>query len=552
MVYLRYMKKESPLVEKIIQLIYQHINCYSIHECDSILEGLYYIFNRSIGRPINNLSKINLKDFQISLSKINEKGTRRKNNGVYYTPKDVTEYIVANSYLNFECPQNSRVYSAEKCIDLILKSNIKNILRSKVYDPTCGTAEFLISAFEIKLFLIKKTGTLLDEDILKIVSSLYGNDISYESILLSKIRMFFATINELKDKSNAIHIAKSLNKNFTVKDYVLPTEKKYKYDIIVGNPPYVEYNKLSIRPKTGYGNIYADVLQNSVKELKNTGVIGFVIPLSFVATSRMSPIRNFMYDYIQKMFVINYADRPDCLFDGVHQKLTILFGVKGQGKCEIFSSSYYHWYSDERQDLLNSCQVYPCIPQKQYIPKIGNASEYSIFQKIRTAEGISLLDIKNLAVDDSCKIYLNMRACFWMKAFSFNPGSKEYKEMVCPKKMQPYILAILNSSLFFMYWTIISDCWHITSKELTEFIVPIKGVDLKKFILLSERLEEQLEKTKLFIGSKQTQYEYKHKECKIEIDEIDNALQKLYRLTNDELSFIKEYKLKYRMSYGAI
>ena len=545
------MKNELSLVERIVRLIYRHINSYSSGECESILEGLHHILKRSMDFTTNEIAKIGLNEFQSTLAKINEKETRRKNDGVYYTPKDVTEYIVANAYLNFTNPKGVQVYSKEDCVSHISENDIDKLLKTKIFDPTCGTAEFLISAIEIKLLLLRKFRTLCDDDILMIASSIYGNDIAADSVLLSKVRIYFTIINVLDDKSKSIKLAKILNRHFTDKDYIAPSTSKDKYDIIVGNPPYVEYNKLTVKPNTGYGNIYADVLQNSVNVLKSGGVIGFVIPLSFAATARMQSIRNFMYHKMSKLFVMNFADRPDCLFDGVHQKLTILFGVKGRNKCQVYSSSYYHWYHDERNSLLDDCKVYPVVSESQYIPKAGNLYENSIFAKIRNASGISLTNMSTID-GPCCEIFMNMRACFWMKAFSFNPGSKEYKGISCPQEMKPYLLAILNSSLFFLYWTVVSDCWHITNKELSEFIVPIKGVCFDKFAPIATKLERKLEETKTYIGSVQTQYEYKHKMCKTEIDAIDDALQDVYGLTDDEVSFLKKYKLRYRMSYGQI
>ena len=64
------------------------------------------------------------------------------------------------------------------------------------------------------------------------------------------------------------------------------------------------------------------------------------------------------------------------------------------------------------------------------------------------------------------------------------------------------------------------------------------------------KLENKLEKTKKYIGSKQTEYEYKHKDCKVEIDAIDLALQNIYDLTDDEVAYLRDYKLKYRTSNG--
>lgn len=506
------MKNDIPLIDKIIRLVSQHICCYSSQECANILEGFYCILNKTVTCEPNQINKISLSDFQLALSKINEKDTRRKNHGVYYTPKDITEYIVANAYLNYIDRNNSQVYSQEECFYRINESGTQKLHTAKVFDPTCGTAEFLLSAIEIKLTLLKRWICLNDNDLLTLVSSVFGNDISPESVLLSKIRIYFTMVNELREKANAKQLAKILNKNFTSKDYITVKTIQPKYDIIVGNPPYVEYNKLQVKPDSNYGNIYADVLYNAVCELKSTGVIGFIIPLSFVATSRMKPIREFMYKKMNHIFVLNYADRPDCLFDGVHQKLSILFGIKGVHKCVTYTSSYYHWYNSERRDLLNNCKVFPSTPKNQYIPKIGNVYESSIFQKISNANGVSLLSLLSTQNKQS-SVYINMRACFWMKAFSFNPGSKEYKEFGCSSEMKPYLLAILNSNLFFLYWTIISDCWHITNKELSEFFVPTEDVCFDIFRILTSKLERKLERTKKYIGSVQTQYEYKHKDC---------------------------------------
>ena len=43
-------------------------------------------------------------------------------------------------------------------------------------------------------------------------------------------------------------------------------------------------------------------------------------------------------------------------------------------------------------------------------------------------------------------------------------------------------------------------------------------------------------------------YEYKHRLCKSYIDNIDNELSKLYNLTQEELNYIKNYQLYYRLA----
>ena len=79
----------------------------------------------------------------------------------------------------------------------------------------------------------------------------------------------------------------------------------------------------------------------------------------------------------------------------------------------------------------------------------------------------------------------------------------------------------------------------------------LDGVDTAIFTQLFMELEGRLEETKVYVGTKQTEYEYKHKLCKDIIDKIDDAIAPIYGLTNLEAEYIKSYILKYRMSDAA-
>ena len=315
---------------------------------------------------------------------------------------------------------------------------------------------------------------------------------------------------------------------------------------MIGNPPYVEYGKYPQKKKlvNNFGNVYADVIKNSIDILNDNGVMGYIIPLSYTATARMSKIRDYVISNTKKQFILNFADRPDCLFDGVHQKLNILITQKGNGKHKIYTSNYKHWYHEERKQLLNGREVRLCkYIFEQFVPKIGNEIEESIFNKILCTSKNNIYDIQKT---NGKELYLNMRACFWVKAFSFNPGSNEYKKFKYDENTYHFVLCLLNSSLFWLYWTIMSDCWHITSKELKMFKIISNKIDDEKFKNLSIELENKLENTKMYVGTKQVDYEYKHKLCKDVIDKIDNELKEVYSLTEEELSYIKLFAIKYR------
>ena len=402
---------------------------------------------------------------------------------------------------------------------------------------------------KIKINVLTKNKIYNDENILKIASTIYGNDIDDESTDISKIRLFFYLIPQICKEDNYLKLVNILNDNFTNYDFVCNSNKiKNRFDIIIGNPPYVEYGKFPKKKllKNKYGNIYADVIKNSLDLLKNDGTLGFIIPLSYISTSRMNGIRQYVIDNCSKELILSFADRPDCLFSGVHQKLNIILLKKGKAdRHDIYTSNYKHWYKEERKQLLNGREVVLCDTYyADFIPKIGNKIEKDIFKKTYTESHDNLFDIQN---DNGKELFLNMRLCFWVKAFNFNPGSNEYKIFKYDNNNYKYILCLLNSSLFWIYWTIISDCWHITSKEIKHFKVKtITEKEQQIFNKLYDRLSNKLEKTKKYVGTKQVEYEYKHKLCKDIIDEIDTEIKKIYGFNVDELNYIKDFAFNYR------
>ena len=83
-------------------------------------------------------------------------------------------------------------------------------------------------------------------------------------------------------------------------------------------------------------------------------------------------------------------------------------------------------------------------------------------------------------------------------------------------------------------------------KNIKLDIDKIKNKD--ELIKLNKKLEKDLEKNKKYIGSKQVDYEYKHKYSKSIIDKIDDIINETYNLTDEEKEYIKNYAYIYRMN----
>ncbi|MCI7800420.1 MULTISPECIES: HsdM family class I SAM-dependent methyltransferase [Bacillota] len=519
---------------------------YSNNELKIIRKEIDAIVGKSLAVDDSYNKPYSYEEMQEVLSTLNEKETIRKNKGVYYTPIDVVKFILINS-VKMVCnrlqPNNLHV------LDLNGIPYSTFCYDKTVYDPTCGSGVFLLAALELKLDLLDLHHTDVTKGkIKKVVESIKGNDLNRDSIIITKIRLFLCVLHR-HGVAKAKGLSEVLNNCYECYDYVEhKSANENKYDIIIGNPPYVEDAKSESVPEKRYGNIYANVLENASLQLKPDGVMGFVIPLSYVSTPRMKKIRDELYITVPEQYILSYSDRPDCLFTSVHQKLCILFGKNKNNKREISTGNYRYWYKEERHDLFNTAEVVKNNYVKdEYIPKLGTRLDTSIYKKLT---GFNTPIINLLERDNGAPLYLNMRAAFWIKAFLNKHTGSEYKTFKCENQNYAnFCMCLLNSSLFWWYWICVSDCWHITRKELIGFKVP-ETDDFTETDRLAIILENQLEETKLYVGTKQTEYEYKHKECVDTIHQIDDYINALYGLSEEEGLYIKNFAYRYRIGGG--
>lgn len=548
-----YIEFKKTFLSKNIQKDYKDV--LSLLEDKSSAIFFDYYKNLILMLAAHNLDEEN---FQNELEKINEKSSKQKNNGVYYTPEDVSSYIIYNSIYQLVLKEIGQKYLPANI--KTIKNNIKHLINKnskirnliinlKVLDPTCGTGAFLVKVLECKYDLILRSEQpISDDDVCKILNSIHGNDIDPYSTYISKTRLLFKTLH-LQSSVNINNIYESLELNFHNLNFITAySELIDDYQLILGNPPYVEKSKVDYASSVKYGNLYADVIHNSIDLLSDNGVMGYIIPISYVSTSRMASVRRYVEQNTSAQYVLSYADRPDCLFVGVHQKLNILLAQKTfeNNNHEIYTSDYNYWYKSQRNSLFEKTDALKnSFINENYYPKLANNIEESIFAKVNS--DTDTIISKQVS---SCEnpLYLNKRAAFWIKSFIEAPyKSKEYSIINYNKEDLHLINCILNSSLYWWYWIKVSDCWHITNKELYNFYVPsISKMQEKKFEKLSVELNNLLENTKVKIDSKQAMYEYKHRLCKHHIDLIDDELAKIYKLNEEELSYIKNYQLYYR------
>lgn len=529
-----------------LQATYEQKELTDIIDICEELKKIARVDEFSFDTQENNISW-SYEVIQDTLSKLNEKEKIRKDKGVYYTPNDVVKFILTNSIKSAYGKLKAENIHNETLNEIPYQSFCT---QKTVFDPTCGSGEYLLAALELKLDLLdihKKNVT--KGMLIKTISTIIGNDLNIESVIITEIRLFLCALNRYGIKK-CKGLATVLNQGFTSYDFVTQKpELNVKYDIIVGNPPYVEDSKSGLSPEVKYGNIYANVLKNAAEHLELNGSMGFIIPLSYISTPRMKKIREDLFTRVTEQYILSYADRPDCLFNSVHQKLCILIGKNKKTSKTVYTGNYQYWYKEERSRLFEQSRVIKNdYFTDGFIPKLGTYNDINIYKKIINSDNrVSVYAISRTGTES---VYLNRRETFWMKAYRSPRINPEYKifSFGTPGEAD-YCYCLINSSLFWWYWISTSDCWHV-SKELNGFMAPqIKNYEAAT--RLAQSLIKKLEDTKVYVGTKQTEYEYKHKACIEEIHAIDDYINDLYGLTAEESTYIKSFAFRYRTSGGA-
>lgn len=546
-----YMKREMvrrTMIENALNLAYTYLNAnYNTCEVTKMCEAMRVIarkqdFNFELIEEQKVCSYDGIQDI---LSRLNEKESIRKKKGVYYTPPDLVKFILINCVKSLYGKLNQENISSPGLEQIPYKSFGK---KKTVFDPACGAGEFLLAATNMKYSLWSEHCNVTPNSAIKIISTIKGNDINMESVIITELRLFICVVNWCANVDYA-SLANQLVESFTSLDFVTDSPLMHeKFNIIIGNPPYVEDFKSGLNPRVKYGNIYANVLRNASEMLETNGSMGFVVPLSYISTPRMGKIRNDLFAALPEQYILSYADRPDCLFDSVHQKLCVLIGKKRKSERLIYTSNYHYWYKNERDQLFTNTRVVKnTFWMDGFIPKLGNEYDRTIFGKvIMSNQNVSVYDVSRRG-DES--VYLNRRETFWMKAYRTYVADPDYKvfSYSTPEEAD-YCYCLINSSLFWWYWICVSDCWHV-SKELNGFRAPMIA-DYQAVTAMANALRDRLEETKVYVGTKQTEYEYKHKDCLKEIHIIDDFINAAFGLSDEESTYIKEFALRYRTSGG--
>ncbi|MEK6953055.1 MAG: N-6 DNA methylase, partial [Nanoarchaeota archaeon] len=273
---------------------------------------------------------------------LTEGKAHRKEQGIYYTPTYVVDYIVKNTIGEL---------AKDKKFDL------KNI---KVLDPACGSGSFLMKAFDYLMTLDKKKSgeisqTKLDltgasasygrkVEILK--ENIFGVDLDPKAVEIAQLNLLLKTAEKkhrLPILQENIKVGNSLIDDSAVAgDRAFKWEDEFKeimkdggFDVVIGNPPYVEARQIEQKFVDFYRKFYKTAgnrvntfplfIERSINLLKEKGFFGMIIHKNSIRSNDYEKLRKFVLD---KCKIVKIIPLGAGVFEGVTGEMVILIFQK--------------------------------------------------------------------------------------------------------------------------------------------------------------------------------------------------------------------------------
>ena len=315
-------------------LLYKHT--YKLAKYDFSSQVDVNILGHIFENSLNEIESINA---EIEGGEFDKQKSKRKKDGVFYTPKYITKYIVENTVGKLCQEKKDQLGFKEEAYFEIKKGTHQNtkkqllevldnyrawLLQITICDPACGSGAFLNQALD---FLIKEHryidelkakvlgGGLILSDIENTIleNNIYGVDLNEESVEIAKLSLWLRTAQprrKLNDLSNNIKCGNSIidsktvagDKAFNWQEEFPQIFDKGGFDVIIGNPPYgaklsetvreyITNNFISFQSNF---DIYTSFIELASRITKESSYSSYIIPVSWQTGDKYNSTRKFI------------------------------------------------------------------------------------------------------------------------------------------------------------------------------------------------------------------------------------------------------------------
>ncbi len=347
------------------------------------------------------------------------------------------------------------------------------------------------------------------------------------------------------------------------------------FDVIIGNPPYVEYSKIRREYAVhGYateqcGNLYALCIERAYGVLRASGRFGFIVQAPLVSTQRMQTARRLLRARSAFLSFATFDDRPSKLFDGMHHcRLSIVLSMKAAASIgPVWTTRYHKWYDLERSHLFSSVEYLRLSSLDSFgdlhIPKFRSRIELDAYGKVLSAQ--HRLGELFARSSDPYRVYYKITGVghwftFTIRAPKFwrdgVEGSSTREQCVgfTSQLTRDTAFCCLWSTLHYWAYQARTNCRDFNPSDIGWLPIPdsVAG-GVPELPQIAGQIMECLEGTSSLsegdyqIGGSVVYERFRPRVAKPIFDVVDTILAQHYGFTDEELDFIVNYDIKYRM-----
>lgn len=346
------------------------------------------------------------------------------------------------------------------------------------------------------------------------------------------------------------------------------------FDVVIGNPPYVEYPSDDVpysfdRLVTAdCGNLYGCCTERALSISQPNGRFSFIVPVAITCSKRTTPVISLIREKANMALFANFDDRPGKLFEMLQHLRATIFIVD---KCDrattprFFATKYNRWYSECRNILfgnLSYVEVTDFVGEF-VVPKYSYPIELSIKKKMLAADkcisytyGIkqSVNNVFYRAAGGGYFLLIKTEKSITYIDNVLEDVKAEKSIPIKPEIDNATIAAVLSSSLFYWDYIAHTDCRNLTKSFIDNFRIPgallnDTSVAVKGKSLFADYEANKYKKDTFYqtTGRNVVYYEYYPKLSKRLIDIIDEAIAQHYGFTQEEVDYIANFDIKFRM-----
>lgn len=271
---------------------------------------------------------------------LKERATQKKLRGGYYTPQNLADYITR----------------------ITLKDNMR------ILEPSCGDGTFLKSVKDI----------------------LNTNKLNVKK--LDAVEYIKEESNKSKKIAKDIINAKVINDDF----YNFYVNCKEKYDLVIGNPPYIRYQYLTPFQREKQAqvltknkmksnkliNSWVFFLVSCIELLEKNGTIAFVLPAEIMQVAYAEDLRKYLSKQLSKINIISFNE---LIFDDAEQEVIVLLGTKRkeEKECMISNCSYINIEDFIQKYNANNLVYEKILTNDKWTRYYLNEKENNVIEEIK-------------------------------------------------------------------------------------------------------------------------------------------------------------------------